>query len=61
MAEEFLQRTWAEIDLDALALAFGLYPCFRLPDGTVWSFAREELEGFIQEKEAADKAYIPDF
>ena len=29
-------------------LAFGLYPCFRLPDGTVWSFAREELEGFIQ-------------
>lgn len=29
-------------------LAFGLYPCFRLSDGTVWSFAREELEGFIQ-------------
>ena len=29
-------------------LAFGLYPSFRLSNGTVWSFAREELDGFIQ-------------
>ena len=29
-------------------LAFGSYPNFRLPDGTVWTFAREELEGFFQ-------------
>lgn len=29
-------------------LAYGEYPNFRLPDGTVWSFARTELDGFIQ-------------
>lgn len=29
-------------------LSFGSYPNFRLPDGTVWTFAREELEGFYQ-------------
>lgn len=37
-----------EVQPDVKRLAFGLYPRFRLPDGTVWSFAREELEGFIQ-------------
>ena len=37
-----------EVQPGVKRLAFGLYPCFRLPDGTVWSFAREELEGFIQ-------------
>jgi len=29
-------------------LSFGSYPNFRLPDGTVWTFAREELDGFFQ-------------
>ena len=29
-------------------LSFGSYPNFRLPDGSVWTFAREELEGFCQ-------------
>ena len=29
-------------------LSFGSYPNFRLPDGAVWTFAREELEGFHQ-------------
>jgi anti-sigma regulatory factor (Ser/Thr protein kinase) len=29
-------------------LSFGNYPSFRLPDGSVWTFAREELKGFIQ-------------
>lgn len=29
-------------------LSFGSYPNFRLPDGSVWTFAREELEGFFQ-------------
>ena len=29
-------------------LSFGSYPNFHLPDGTVWTFAREELEGFYQ-------------
>lgn len=37
-----------EVQPGVKRLAFGLYPCFRLPNGTVWSFAREELEGFIQ-------------
>ena len=37
-----------EVQPGVKRLAFGLYPCFRLPDGNVWSFAREELEGFIQ-------------
>lgn len=37
-----------EVQPGVKRLAFGLYPCFRLPDGTVWSFAREDLEGFIQ-------------
>ena len=29
-------------------LSFGSYPSFRLPDGSVWTFAREELQGFHQ-------------
>jgi signal transduction histidine kinase len=29
-------------------LHYGSYPIFRLPDGKVWSFAREELQDFIQ-------------
>ena len=29
-------------------LSFGSYPSFRLPDGSVWTFAREELQGFQQ-------------
>ena len=29
-------------------LSFGKYPNFRLLDGKVWTFAREELDGFIQ-------------
>ena len=29
-------------------LSFGSYPNFRLPDGAVWTFAREELDGFYQ-------------
>lgn len=29
-------------------LSVGSYPNFRLPDGTVWTFAREELDGFFQ-------------
>lgn len=29
-------------------LSFGSYPNFRLSDGSVWTFAREELEGFCQ-------------
>ena len=37
-----------EVQPGVKRLAFGLYPCFRLPNGTVWSFAREELDGFIQ-------------
>ena len=29
-------------------ISFGRFPNFRLPDGSVWTFAREELDGFIQ-------------
>lgn len=29
-------------------ISFGAYPNFRLPDGCVWTFSREELDGFIQ-------------
>ena len=29
-------------------LSFGSYPSFRLPDGNVWTFAREEVDDFIQ-------------
>lgn len=42
------QLSGGEVQPGVKRLAFGLYPSFRLPDGTVWSFAREELEGFIQ-------------
>lgn len=29
-------------------ISFGSYPNFRLPDGSVWTFSREDLDGFIQ-------------
>lgn len=29
-------------------LSFGSYPNFRLQDGSVWTFCREKLDGFIQ-------------
>ena len=29
-------------------ISFGTYPNFRLPDGSVWTFSREDLDGFIQ-------------
>ncbi len=29
-------------------LSYGNHPIFRLPNGTVWSFAREELKDFVQ-------------
>ena len=29
-------------------ISFGSYPNFRLPDGSVWTFSRENLDGFIQ-------------
>ena len=29
-------------------ISFGAYPNFRLPGGSVWTFSREELDGFIQ-------------
>ena len=37
-----------EINSGVERLSFGKYPNFRLPDGSVWTFAREELDGFIQ-------------
>ena len=48
-AEQFWKTlSGGEVQPGVKRLAFGLYPSFRLSDGTVWSFAREELEGFIQ-------------
>ena len=29
-------------------ISFGSYPNFRLPDGSVWTFSRDDLDGFIQ-------------
>ena len=29
-------------------ISFGSYPYFRLPDGSVWTFSRDDLDGFIQ-------------
>lgn len=37
-----------EVKPEVKRLSFGNYPSFRLPDGSVWTFAREELKGFIQ-------------
>lgn len=37
-----------EVKADVERLSFGSYPNFRLPDGSVWTFTREKLEGFIQ-------------
>ena len=48
-AEEFWQvLSGGEVLPGVERLAFGSYPNFRLPDGTVWSFAKDELDGFIQ-------------
>lgn len=40
--------TGGDVRQDVIRLAYGEYPNFRLPDGKVWSFARTELDGFIQ-------------
>lgn len=48
-AERFWQiLSGGEVGPGVERITFGSYPNFRLPDGTVWTFAREELEGFIQ-------------
>lgn len=48
-AELFWQiLSGGEVRPDVVRLSYGEHPKFRLPDGTVWSFARTELEGFIQ-------------
>ena len=48
-AEKFWQiLSGGEVESDVLLLSFGSYPNFRLADGSVWTFSREELDGFIQ-------------
>jgi hypothetical protein len=48
-AELFWQNlSGGEVKSGVERLSFGSYPSFRLPDGNVWTFAREELEGFYQ-------------
>lgn len=37
-----------EVSDDVQRLSYGNYPNFRLPDGSVWTFSREKLDGFIQ-------------
>ena len=37
-----------EVRDDVQRLSYGNYPNFRLPDGSVWTFSREKLDGFIQ-------------
>ncbi len=37
-----------EVRDDVQRLSYGSYPNFRLPDGSVWTFSREKLDGFMQ-------------
>lgn len=52
---ELLQK--GEAGADAVCLSQGDTPSFRLPDGTVWSFAWEQLDGICQ-LTAADTTQI---
>jgi len=48
-AETFWQFLCSgEVKSEINRISYGNYPVLRLPDGTVWTFSREELEGFIQ-------------
>ena len=48
-AELFWQiLSGGEVRPEVKRLSFGNYPNFRLKDGTVWTFSREKLDGFIQ-------------
>jgi len=48
-AELFWQNlSGGEVKSGVERLSFGSYPSFRLPDGNVWTFAREEVDDFIQ-------------
>ncbi len=48
-AEAFWQiLSGGEVLPDVERISFGAYPNFRLPDGSVWTFSREDLDGFIQ-------------
>lgn len=48
-AELFWQiLSGGEVKGDVQRLSFGSYPHFRLPNGSVWTFAREELDGCFQ-------------
>ena len=48
-AEQFWNiLSGGEVQPGVERLSFGSYPNFRLPDGSVWSFAREKLDGFLQ-------------
>lgn len=47
------ERFWkilsgGEVQSGVKRLSYGSYPNFRLADGNVWTFAREELDGFVQ-------------
>jgi len=37
-----------EVRKDVVRLSYGSYPNFRLPDGSVWTFTREEVDELIQ-------------
>ena len=48
-AELFWQTlSGGEVKSGVERLSFGSYPSFRLADGNVWTFAREEVDDFIQ-------------
>jgi len=48
-AELFWQiLSGGEVKSDVQRLSFGSFPNFRLPNGSVWTFAREELDGYFQ-------------